>query len=239
MVCIELPESKKTECFVCLLGTVAFPEAMELEHRLLQLRFEEKIGDTLLIFEHPPTVTLGRFGNLENILLPSQQLEQRGIAYYDSDRGGDATYNCPGQPVIHPIMNLRTRGARAYVSNLQEMALRVVRDYGIAAERLTEHPGLWVNGKQIAAIGLHLRHGITMHGLSLNVNPDLAGFEVINLCGLPGRSATSIEAELGQPVSVDEVVPKIVQSFSDIFGTGLLPISREQLWRVCFDPQPA
>jgi len=231
-----MPGEKRDQCLVCRLGLISFPEAMQYEHALLRLRYEEKIGDTLLIFEHPPTITLGRFGNLKNVLFSQKELEAKGIAYYDSDRGGDATFNCPGQPVIHPIMNLRTRGAGSYISNIQDMALAVVRDYGIPAERLPEHPGLWVNGKQIAAIGLRLRHAVSMHGLSLNVNPDLADFEVINLCGLPGKTATSIQAEKGRPVSVEEVIPKIEKSFEDTFGVELVPVSSEELRRICLDP---
>jgi lipoyl(octanoyl) transferase len=232
-----MSEMGKGQCFVCRLGLISFPDAMRYEHALLDLRYQEKIGDTLLIFEHPPTVTLGRFGELKNILLSPEQLENKGIAYYDSDRGGDATYNCPGQPVIHPIMNLRTRGARSYIANLQEVALRVVQGYGISAGRSADHPGLWVGSKQIAAIGLRLRHSVAMHGLSLNVNPDLSGFECINLCGLPERTATSIEAESGRRVSVEEVLPKLERSFEEIFGVELTPMSREELDTACFRVQ--
>jgi len=207
---------------------------MRFEHALLELRFEEKIDDVLLIFEHPPTITLGRFGDMKNILLSSGELERRGIACYDSDRGGDATFNCPGQPVVHPIINLRHRGARAYVSGLEEVARRVLLKYGIVAEQAPKHPGIWVNGKQIGAIGLRLRHGVSMHGLSLNVNPDLAAFESINLCGLPGKVATSIQNELGRPVSVEGVIPEILHEFADIFNVELRSISREQLEIECF-----
>ncbi|OGO17001.1 MAG: lipoyl(octanoyl) transferase [Chloroflexi bacterium RBG_16_48_7] len=224
-------------CLVCQLGLVTFPEAMEFEHRLIELRFEEKIGDILLIFEHPPTITLGKYGNKGNVLMTPEELEQRGIAFYDSDRGGDATFNCPGQLVVHPIMNLRLMGARAYIADLEEMCLRVLRDYGIAAERLPQHPGIWINSKQIGAIGLRFSRGISMHGLSLNVNPDLASFKVINLCGLPGRTATSIENELGHVVSIAEVNQRVLNSFSNVFHVDLLSVSKEQLKKDCFEPQ--
>ena len=225
-------------CLVCQLGLITFPDAMELEHRLINLMFEEKIGDVLLIFEHPPTITLGKFGNIVNVLVSPEELEQRGIAFYDSDRGGDATFNCPGQLVIHPIMNLRYRGARAYIADLEEMGLGVLRDYGITAERLPQHPGVWINGKQIGAVGLRISHGISMHGLSLNVNPDLKSFEIINLCGLPGRSATSIENELGHEVSITEVSQQVLNWFSKVFHVGLLSVSKEQLKNACFELTP-
>jgi lipoate-protein ligase B len=232
-----MEEIERGSCRVCRLGLISFPDAMRYEHALLKLRYEEKAGDTLLIFEHPPTITLGRFGELKNILLGPQELERRGIAYYDSDRGGDATFNCPGQPVIHPIVDLRRFGARNYIAAMQDMAAAVVRSYGIPAERSPDHPGVWVRGKQIAAIGLHLRQNVSMHGLSLNVNPDLEDFEVINLCGLPGKAATSIQAELGRPVSVDEVITRVMQTFSEMFKVTLVPISKEELNAICFQTQ--
>jgi lipoyl(octanoyl) transferase len=209
---------------------------MECEHRLIELRSDEKIGDILLVFEHPPTITLGKFGKIGNVLVPPEELNQKGIALYDSDRGGDATYNCPGQLIVHPIMNLRYRGARAYIADLEEIGIQVLRGYGIAAERLLQHPGIWVHNKQIEAIGLRISRGISMHGLSLNVNPDLAAFKFINLCGLPGRSATSIEQELGQSVPIIEVIQRVLNSFADIFHVDLSPISKEQLKRECFGP---
>ncbi|RJO61168.1 MAG: lipoyl(octanoyl) transferase [Dehalococcoidia bacterium] len=221
-------------CLVCELGLVTFPEAMEFEHRLIKLRANDTIDDVLLIFEHPPTITLGKFGDRGNILVPPAELAQRGIEFYDSDRGGDATFNCPGQLVIHPIMNLRYRGARAYVAELEEVGLGVLRDYGIAAERLPQHPGVWVNGKQIGAVGLHISHGVSMHGLSLNVNPDLDSFKTINLCGIAGRSATSIENELGYEVSMSEAKQRVMSWCSKIFHVDLLSISKEQLRKLCF-----
>jgi lipoate-protein ligase B len=130
-------------------------------------------------------------------------------------------------------MDLRKRpGAlRGYITDLEEVALRVLQDYAIAAARWSEHPGLWVDGKQIAAIGLHFSHGISMHGLSLNVNPDLGSFEVINLCGLPGKKATSIASELRRDFPMEEVEKRIIDSFAYVFHVELRPVSREQLER--------
>jgi lipoyl(octanoyl) transferase len=220
---------------VCELGTIPFPEAMEYEHRLLKLRADEKIGDVLLILEHPPTVTLGRFGKKDNVLATSEELKERGVAFFYADRGGDATFNCPGQLVVHPIVNLRLRGARAYIGDLEEMCLRVLHGYGVAAEKSPEHPGVWVRGAQICAMGLYFSRGVSMHGLSLNVNPDLDSFKVINLCGLPGRSATSIQNELGHAVSPEEVIKRIKDTFAEVFHARLVPIAREELRKLCFE----
>ena len=220
---------RQNATIVCRLGLISFPEAMRVEHALLKLRHEEKVDDVLLIFEHPPTITVGKLGGRESVLESPEQLQQKGIALYDSDRGGDATYNCPGQLVIHPIINLRLKGARAHIFDLEEVVLRVLRDFGIDAARSPEHPGIWVGDKQIGAVGLRFSRGISMHGISLNVNPDLSSFRLINLCGLPGKFATSMEKELGRSVPVDEVQDKVETAFTEVFKSTLSPITRETL----------
>lgn len=230
-----MPEEKLKECAFCELGRITFPDAFALQQKLAQGRFEEKIGDILLLLEHPPTVTLGRFANPKNVLIPPDILREKGIFVYKSNRGGDVTFHCPEQLVVHPIIDLRKRLGllRGYITDLEEMALRVLSDYGIVAERWPEHPGLWVDGKQIGAIGLNLSHGISMHGLSLNVNPELESFEVINLCGLSGKVATSIASELGRNVLTEEVKQQILESFADVFQVELRSVSRGQLEGEC------
>jgi lipoate-protein ligase B len=222
---------KPSTCLLCKLGRITYPEATALQQELMQKRFEGKTSDVLLLLEHPPTITLGKFARSENILMPPDILAEKGIAVHASNRGGDVTFHCPGQLVMHPIMDLRKRPGmlRGYITDLEEVALRVLKDYGIAAERWAEHPGLWVDAKQIGAIGLHFSHGISMHGLSLNVNPDLKSFEVINLCGLPGKVATSIAGELRRDVSMEEIEQQVIDSFSDVFRVELKPVLKNQL----------
>ncbi len=215
------------------LGLIPFLDAMELEHKLTKLISDEKSHDVLLILQHPPTVTMGKFGKPENVLIPLSELGEKGIAYYDSDRGGDATFNCPGQIIVHPIINLKHRGAKTYIADLNLMESSVLSSYGVEADKLAQHPGIWVNGKQIGAVGLRVSHGISMHGLSLNVNPDLSNFKVINLCGLPGKTATSIEAEIGHTVPIEEVTQRLILAFSEVFKVSLSEISVEQLRALC------
>jgi lipoate-protein ligase B len=225
------------ECLICNLGVLSFPEAMEYEHSLLKLRFEEKVGDVLLIFEHPPTVTLGRSGNLANVLVTPEELEHRGISFFESDRAGDATFNCPGQLVIHPVMDVSKRKGilRGYVTDLEEVVIRVLTGYDIPAARWPGHHGIWVDEKQIGAIGLRINRGVSMHGLSLNVNPDLEPFKLINLCGITGKSATSMEKELGHIVRVKDVTQEVESSFSAVFQVGLRRMSKELLHNLCFE----
>ncbi len=228
-------------CVLCQLGRVTYPEAAALQQKLVKARFEDRIGDILLVLEHPPTITLGKFAKPENILLPSEALATRGIGIYPSNRGGDVTFHCPGQLLIHPVMDLKRKpgGLRGFITNLEEVAIRVLGGYSIPAERWSEHPGLWVEGKQIAALGLHFSHGISEHGLSLNVDPDLRSFEVINLCGLPGKAPASIAGELRENITMSEVEEKVIRSFAEVFKVEFEPVSKENLEGVCGEPEAA
>jgi lipoate-protein ligase B len=218
-------------CQVYQLGLVPYEQALELQKRLTRLRAEHEISDALLILEHPPTITLGKSADRSNILATEIELEQKGIAMCASDRGGDVTYHCPGQLVAYPIIDLRVKSLtiRGYVDMLEELSLHTLSQFGIAAERWTEHPGIWANGNQIAAIGLHLSRWITMHGVALNVNPKLESFKLINLCGLPGKEATSMAEQLGKDITINEVVPGLLESFARIFNVELETTSLQKI----------
>jgi lipoate-protein ligase B len=225
----------------CRLGLTPYKEALSLQRRLLRLRQQGLIDDVLLTLEHPPTVTLGRFGKEQNLLLIPEELKKRGIAFCHSDRGGDATFHCPGQLVAYPIMDIRSRGGRlrGYLNKLEETAILTLASYGISAHRWPEHPGLWVgqddgafnpdNSRQIGALGLRVSRGVAIHGLSLNVNPDLSQFSVINLCGLPGMTPTSMADLTGLEVDMDGVRQRFEDNFAAVFGVTLEDISAEQV----------
>jgi lipoyl(octanoyl) transferase len=210
---------------------MSYAEATKLQRRLLELRYQDIIDDILLILEHPPTVTLGKFGKTQNVLVDEQEMSRRGVTLFKSDRGGDATFHCPGQLILYPIMNLRARGGelRRYLHELEEVALRTLKEYGINAVRWSEHPGIWMDGKQIGAIGLRISRSISMHGLALNVSPDLSAFDIINLCGLPGIRATSMQQELGTNVDINGVSSRLKLCFEAIFNVELESISAEQV----------
>ena len=205
-------------CFVCNIGLVSFEEALRYENALQKLRRQEKVPDTLLLFEHPPTITLGKLGKTKNILLADAVLAERGIILHQTDRGGDVTINCPGQTIVHPVIDLHRIKPVEYLNKLTTVAEKVLCHYGIIPDNTVTHPGTWIKGKQIAAIGLKIRQNISTFGLSLNVNPQLSYFETVNLCGIEGSKATSIESELRRPVTVDEVNPLIVSLFAETFN---------------------
>ncbi len=219
------------KCWSCFLGKIEYEKAFELQQKLVELRLNKTIDDIVLVLEHPPTITLGKFAKKENIIATGVELEKAGVEVCHSNRGGDVTFHCPGQLIIYPIMDLRARGGnlRRFLSDLEEVVLDTLAFYNINAERWSSHPGIWVKGEQIAAIGLHFKRGVSMHGISLNVNPDLSTFNVINLCGLAGKKATSILELTQHETSIEEVAEKIMACFSEVLKVSLDPISKEQV----------
>src|SRR5512136_541975 len=158
-LCEDSPPSAPNHVAVRRLGVVEYGAAYKLQKKLHQKRVEGEIGDTLLLLEHPPTITVGKAGKLENILAPSETLEQRGISLYFVDRGGDVTYHGPGQLVGYPILDLSSRGAdlKRYVRELEEVLIRTLEDFSIKASRDPQHVGVWIGQKKIASIGLSIR----------------------------------------------------------------------------------
>lgn len=187
------------------------------------------LDDKLLLLEHPPTYTLGRHGDLDNLLLDQATLDELGFAVHRVDRGGDITYHGPGQLVGYPILNLkRLYGAgigriRQYVNNLEEMLIQVLETYGITGERFEGHRGVWVatddGMKKVAAIGIHVTaKGISSHGFALNVDPDLSHFSGIIPCGIQDFGVTSMAEILQTPQQVTEVYPRLIDAFCKVLS---------------------
>ncbi len=207
-------------CTVYQLGRIGYREAYYLQEQLLQQRASRCIGDTLLILEHPPTITIGKSGKPQNILVSQEQLQNSGISIVSTDRGGDVTYHGPGQLIGYPIIDLRGRGRyiRQYVHDIEEVIIRTLSDFGIKGDRNESHPGVWVGNEQIAAIGLRIKMGVSMHGFALNVNTDLEKFSLINPCGCSGIKATSCSRLLSREVSMAEVTTVLLAHFSEVFN---------------------
>lgn len=170
-----------------------------LQDQLVIARQQDLIPDVVLVLEHKPVVTLGIRARQAHLLLAPEVLRQRGIDVEDSPRGGDVTYHAPGQLVLYPIIKLAGAEADAhdYVNKLEEVAIRTASHYGIKADRRSGKTGAWTDHGKLAAIGVRIRRWVTSHGMSLNVNMDLTGFDLIVPCGLHGDSVTSMKAILG------------------------------------------
>jgi len=216
-----------TTCHLIELGLTPYDEALQLQRRLAALRVEGHVGDLLLLLEHPPVVTLGRGGERAHLLVPESSLSARGIEFFNVERGGDITYHGPGQLVGYPILNLAERGrdVHSYLRRLEGILIETLTTFGLGASRWIGRTGVWVRGRKIASIGIHVSRWVTRHGFALNVDMNLAPFELIVACGINGARATSIAEELSRPVAVEEVIPVLVQRFEAGLGVELLPTS--------------
>jgi len=206
-------------CIVLELGLIEYQEAYKLQRTLHQQRVEGKIPDVLLLLEHPPTITIGKSGTLDNVLVSRERLAQEGMSLYFTDRGGDVTYHGPGQLVGYPIVDLRERGRDIhwYVHSIEEVILRTLRGFSIDGDRDKCHPGVWVNEEEIAAIGLSLRKWVSMHGFALNINIDLEHFSFINPCGFSDRRATSMSEIVGSRVPMQDATNSLISHFYEVF----------------------
>jgi lipoyl(octanoyl) transferase len=196
------------------LGLINYADALTIQKDLVEKRKRSLIPDQLLIVEHPHVITVGRNGHLDNLLASEEMLSRAGIAFHHSDRGGDITYHGPGQIVGYPIFDLREwkRDVVAYVRAIEQALIDALRDFGIDGERLSGCTGVWVNGKKLAAIGVHISRWITSHGFALNHTTDLSYFQYIVPCGL-SKPVTSMR-ELGVHASREDVTAKVAQAFS-------------------------
>ncbi len=211
------------------LGRVRFREALELQRRLHSLRRRGELPDLVLSLEHEPVITLGRSADPRHILGDPVALQASGVEVAEAERGGDVTYHGPGQLVLYPILDLRgfERSIKWYVWALEEVMLRVAADYGIRAGRLPGRPGIWVGNGKLGAVGVYVRGWVTMHGLALNVAPNLDHFRLIVPCGIHGAEATSIAALLGREVPLEEVDERARDAFARVFGARVAPADVE------------
>lgn len=225
------------------LGRVPYSKALEIQRRVVEARKQQLIGDTLLLLEHPPVLTLGRNATRNNILVPNDYLRDRGVEIHEINRGGDVTYHGPGQLVGYPIVDLRgdlpgKRGPHLgpvdFVRLLEEVLIFTCKDFGIPAQRICKRTGVWtlpggaVPEKKIAAIGVHVSQGVTSHGFALNVTTDLRDFEWIVPCGITDREPTSIEREAPSDVlatsqpTMQSASNSISRNFGRVFGRQML-----------------
>ena len=206
-------------CIAPYLGIVPYERALKLQQELAQARKDGRIGDVLLLLQHPPVFTLGRFRGEEDMTVPPETLAREGIAVVHTNRGGSITFHGPGQLVGYPILNLKENGlgVREYIRKLEETIIMTLLTLGIQGRRMTEYPGVWVGEKKICSIGIHASHNITTHGFALNVNNDLRYFRYIRPCGLSSDVMTSVSELLGHRIEMETVVGKLLPAFSETF----------------------
>jgi lipoyl(octanoyl) transferase len=231
-----------TPCHIIDLGLIGYAEASALQKRLVAARKSQAIEDVLLFCEHPHTITLGRNGQREHLLASDHVLQQKGVEFHLTDRGGDITYHGPGQMIGYPILNLSAirRDVVWYVRMLEETMIRASAEFGISARRELGKTGIWVgraspeedsteSAEKLGAIGVHLSRWVTSHGFAYNVSTDLRYFDLIVPCGIADRKATSLEKLLGRGVERGEVAARLTKHFGEVFGVAMKKASYAEL----------
>jgi len=219
------------------LGLMPYQEAWDYQEQLLKSNVglkstEEGRRSTrhyLLFTEHPPVYTLGKSGKMEHVLLTAEEIEEKGIAFYKTNRGGDITFHGPQQLVGYPILDLEKfyTDIGRYLRSLEEVIILTLADYGLAGERSPGETGVWLDAavpgkeRKICAMGVRCSRWITMHGFAFNVNTDLRYFEHIIPCGIRNKEVTSLEKELGRTISMEEVKERVKKNFEKIFESEL------------------
>lgn len=214
-------------------GLWPYPDMLHLQQRLNRARQLDRIPDTILILQHTACVTIGRSGSRQHVLAPAQVLEQAGISVHQTDRGGDVTYHGPGQLVCYPILSLRRHGQdlHRFARNMEDVLLRTLAHFDISAGRKTGYPGVWTAQGKIGALGMAVRRWVTMHGVSLNVCPDMTHFDMIVPCGLSGQPVTSMTEMLGTRPELAAVAEAMRTAVAEIFDLDLQSTSLSTLTR--------
>ncbi len=210
------------------LGRVEYDAALALQKDLVEDRRAGHIGDTLLLLEHPPVITLGvkTRGSRANIVATDAQLAAEDVVVHETGRGGDVTYHGPGQLIGYPIFDLRPdrQDVHRYVRDLEEAIILAIATFGVIGRRVQGLTGVWVGDEgrenKIAAIGVRISRWITSHGFALNVSPDLHHFDLIVPCGITDRGVTSLALVLGRTVPMTEVEDAVDEAMRAVFGKG-------------------
>ncbi len=203
---------------------VRYQAGLDMQRRLLQARQDGAIPDTVLVLQHTPVVTLGNRGRDNYLLKTEDEYRALGIELFHAERGGDVTFHGPGQWVLYPILHLGGNEAdsHGYLSNLEEIAIRTLSDYGILGFRREGKSGAWTDAGKIAAIGFRLKKWVSFHGMSFNVENDLSGFQTIVPCGLVGEPVATLRTILGPACpSMEQVRDSLLSHFSTVCGRNL------------------
>lgn len=200
--------------------TVPYPEAQSLQLQIQDEIIRGERGSTLILLEHPPVLTLGAGFHTENLLYSREEYNRRGITIETTERGGDITYHAPGQLVIYPIFDLRElkTDLHWWLRSLEQMMIEALATFGLEGERVPPHTGIWLGSEKVCAIGIKVKRWVSIHGLALNCNCDLAPFSWIIPCGIVGKGVTSLSKALGRDVSTSDAIQPVLDSFANTFG---------------------
>jgi lipoyl(octanoyl) transferase len=204
-------------------GLTEYSKTWELQKNLLREVTQKRNKHYIILTEHKPVITMGRGGDLKNLLYKPEFLHSKGIQFLEIDRGGDITFHGPGQIVGYPILNLEKfkKDIHWYMRTLEEVIIKTLNHFSIPAERIKGHTGVWINNEKICAIGLKVSRWVTMHGFALNVNVALNYYNYIIPCGIYDRGVTSISEQLKTKMSVEIVNEIVIKNFAKVFRVKL------------------
>jgi len=208
--------------FRTLLGLTPYGKAHRMQLEAVEKRKNGTISDTVFLLEHPPVITLGKNASGNGILASGKRLSSLGIELYRTERGGEATYHCPGQLVAYPIIDLHMArlGASEYIQRLEEVIIRALDKFNIKGTRIRGKTGIFNMEKgpgKIGAIGVRITKGVSFHGLCINVNPDLSGYRLIVPCGLADIEAVSMASLCGEAPSMERFKEAVKEAFLTVF----------------------
>ena len=222
------------------LGLLDYQKAVEYQTKIFNKIIDQKLKNRksvnkeitqnhLIFVEHPNVYTLGKSGDINNLLLSKEDLEKKEIQFFNTNRGGDITCHGPGQIVCYPILDLDNffSDIHKYLRYLEEVVIQTLNEFGIKSERSSDETGVWIEPKQISArkicaMGVKASRWVTMHGFALNVDNDLSYFKNIIPCGISNKSVTSITNEIANQVDKYDVKEKIIKNFENIFSAKLI-----------------
>lgn len=203
------------------LNPISYEDALRWQAERAAQVAAGSLPEVVALIEHPAVYTQGRRGGRAHVL------DKLPAPIVDTDRGGDITFHGPGQLVVWPILRLRERGIgiAPYVRGLEEVAIRTAQRFGVDALRVKGQPGVWIDNRKLASIGVRLQSGVGRHGLALNCDIDLSWFSHIRACGVEGSVATSLSAELGRRVDINQCDPVLRETFAEVFELRLAPVA--------------
>lgn len=222
------------------LGLLDYQQAVDYQTKIFNKIIDQKLKNRksvnkeitqnhLIFVEHPNVYTLGKSGDINNLLLSKEDLEKKEIQFFNTNRGGDITCHGPGQIVCYPILDLDNffSDIHKYLRYLEEVVIQTLNEFGIKSERSPDETGVWIEPKQISArkicaMGVKASRWVTMHGFALNVDNDLSYFKNIIPCGISNKSVTSITNEIANQVDKSDVKEKIIKNFENIFSAKLI-----------------
>lgn len=208
------------KCLTHYAGIVPYDLGLRLQNKLFQEKLNNNTLDVLLLLQHEPVITVGRFKGGDEICVKSETLQQAGIPVFHTNRGGGATFHNPGQLVGYPVINIKENkiGVYQYVWKLEQVVINLLLSLGLQGRRIDNYPGVWVGTKKICSIGIHISHHISIHGFALNVCNNLSDFKYIKPCGMDSGIITSISELTGDKIEIENIIHPLFREFMNEFG---------------------